>query len=528
MGKTLYYYDGISLSKYCKNNNISYHKILNRIKQIIDNHPDYDIDKVITLALTSSFTNDKYFYNGILLKKYCEDNNLNYDTIKKRIYSLREKYPDFSMDDIIKMAINKTLNDSCKYYYNGVSLYEYCRNNDMDYDSLRGRINWLKKSGFNLDDDGIVKFVVEEYKDFRKYYYNGVSLYRYCIINDVNYHTVLSRLYKLLNAGYSLEISLDKSINDDFSNNKYYYRNTPISEFCRLNKLDYNKMIAYLRGLNLSDKRNISDEVINKFMYKCKLRSIKYFFRNFDSLDFPTIDEYIDILEIDRESISYLMSYNFSLKQAINFVWYFGVYDKKYRINKEIFDYYTKFGNKDNFDLKELIGLYKSGVRDTREDMYKDCFLNVRKIKNEILRKYPGIYSKDLDEELTDVGDCALMEIFEKNCCNEKGQILNYLKIMVRKKMYDYLKEYFNTKRTTDLEENKDSNEYNYQDYFSVITMDLPDELKQILTLKFVYLYDFIDISKMLKISFDEVIERYNLAIRYLRNDKKVLVYKAN
>ena len=47
-----------------------------------------------------------------------------------------------------------------------------------------------------------------------------------------------------------------------------------------------------------------------------------------------------------------------------------------------------------------------------------------------------------------------------------------------------------------------------------------------ILTLKFVYLYDFYDISRILKISFDEVVEKYNLAIKYLRDDKKVLVYK--
>lgn len=524
MGKTLYYYDGISLKKYCKNNDISYPKILNRIKQITNNHPDYDIDKVISFALSSSFNSSKYYYKGVLLIRYCEDNNLNYDTIRKRIYTLKNKYPNTSLDDIIDIAINKTLNDSCKYYYNGVSLYEYCKNKDVDYMSIKGRINYLKKNGSNLYDVNIVKFVIEEYKDFRKYYYNGITLYRYCIINKISYHTVIDRIYKLLNDGYSIEECIEKSINDDFSNNKYYYNGIPITKYCRLNDLDYNKMISYLKNLNLVDKKNISDELINRFTYKCKLRDIKYFFRNYDNLDNITINKYIDILEIDRESIKYLISNNFNLKQAINFIWYFGVYDEKYKINNEIFDYYTNFNYQEKFDLKELIGLYKSGVKDTREEMYRDCFFNVRKVKSEIFKKYPGIYSSDLEEELNDIGDCTLMEIFENNCCNEKGQILNYLMIILRYKMYEYIKDYFNNKKTKVLD-NLEKVDY-YEDSFSTITVDLPKDLRNILTLKFVYLYDFYDISRILKISFDEVVEKYNLAIKYLRDDKKVLVYK--
>ena len=61
------------------------------------------------------------------------------------------------------------------------------------------------------------------------------------------------------------------------------------------------------------------------------------------------------IRPLDRESIKYLISNNFNLKQAINFIWYFGVYDEKYKINNEIFDYYTNFNYQEKFDLKELI-----------------------------------------------------------------------------------------------------------------------------------------------------------------------------
>lgn len=96
--------------------------------------------------------------------------------------------------------------------------------------------------------------------------------------------------------------------------------------------------------------------------------------------------------------------------------------------------------------------------------------------------------------------------------------------IILRYKMYEYIKDYFNNKKTKVLD-NLEKVDY-YEDSFSTITVDLPKDLRNILTLKFVYLYDFYDISRILKISFDEVVEKYNLAIKYLRDDKKVLVYK--
>ena len=94
----------------------------------------------------------------------------------------------------------------------------------------------------------------------------------------------------------------------------------------------------------------------------------------------------------------------------------------------------------------------------------------------------------------------------------------------VLNEVYEYIKDYFNNKKTKVLD-NLEKVDY-YEDSFSTITVDLPKDLRNILTLKFVYLYDFYDISRILKISFDEVVEKYNLAIKYLRDDKKVLVYK--
>ena len=41
-----------------------------------------------------------YYYEGISLRKYCLDNGLKYRTITKRINSLKTKYPNLSIEEI--------------------------------------------------------------------------------------------------------------------------------------------------------------------------------------------------------------------------------------------------------------------------------------------------------------------------------------------------------------------------------------------------------------------------------------------
>ena len=70
------------------------------------------------------------------------------------------------------------------------------------------------------------------------------------------------------------------------------------------------------------------------------------------------------------------------------------------------------------------------------------------------------------------------MEIFENNCCNEKGQILNYLMIILRYKMYEYIKDYFNNKKTKVLD-NLEKLEY----YDKILCLSIKQEkLKEIIT----------------------------------------------
>jgi len=63
----------------------------------------------------------KYFYNGIPLSKYCKDNNINADTIRARIWKKKKskKYEKYKKQEIIDMVI-EAYGSAIKYRYKGI------------------------------------------------------------------------------------------------------------------------------------------------------------------------------------------------------------------------------------------------------------------------------------------------------------------------------------------------------------------------------------------------------------------------
>ena len=68
----------------------------------------------------------KYFYNGIPLSKYCKDNGINMSTIRARIWEKKQskKYGNYSEQEIVDMVID-TYGSAVKYMYKGVTLRQY-------------------------------------------------------------------------------------------------------------------------------------------------------------------------------------------------------------------------------------------------------------------------------------------------------------------------------------------------------------------------------------------------------------------
>ena len=74
----------------------------------------------------------KYFYNGIPLSKYCKDNNINISTIRARIWKKKQskKYKNYTEQEIVDMVI-EAYGSAIKYMYKGIALRQYCLDNNI-------------------------------------------------------------------------------------------------------------------------------------------------------------------------------------------------------------------------------------------------------------------------------------------------------------------------------------------------------------------------------------------------------------
>ena len=88
----------------------------------------------------------KYFYHGIPLSKYCKDNNINISTIRARIWKKKQskKYENYTEQEIVNMVI-EAYHSAIKYMYKGMSLRQYCLANGINIGTINSRINNLKK-----------------------------------------------------------------------------------------------------------------------------------------------------------------------------------------------------------------------------------------------------------------------------------------------------------------------------------------------------------------------------------------------
>lgn len=299
-----YFYKGIPLREYCRNNNLDYRIYERRYRRLYDKKvPISKIENIIFNEYEYSLTTEKYYYNDIPLAKYCRDNKINYYTVIKRIRRLlnTKKFADLEM--ATKIAINEDLfsekNRKIKYFYKGMILRRYCLSNNLDYKCISNRIRSIKQEYNNLSDDEIVKLAMENElnfktrKDYRsfKYYYNDMPLCKYCSMNGINYNTIKSRIHRL--NGLVPACDLIRIVLDDREYYKYVkpkkvnkyrkYKGMTLKRYCILHNIDYVKVFEQIYNIEEIGTELSEEEVIllainrqdNIFVQKERIREIE-------------------------------------------------------------------------------------------------------------------------------------------------------------------------------------------------------------------------------------------------------------
>ena len=463
-----YYYLGIPLKKYCDDNNLNYRNIISYMSRYRneDGFKDLSNDEFVE-AIMDQYQpfEPKYVYKGMTLREYCIKNELSYYSVVSFVKRKIARGSEQSVDGLINEGINTINRHGIIYYYKGIPLRDYCLEKGLNVSSIRGSI--LRKqlrSDKPLQD--IIDECVESYQKFSiKYYYEGVSLSTFCNSIGLSYNTVIQ---KYLSEYSDSDISIDeviKQIVDYYIENlplrtKYYFNDQSLAKFCDENDYPYLAIWRRIKTLEskgeLTDSDEIIESAIKKYEDRLHIDRINNIFNELKSNKNPDISEIEDIcnyLKIDLDNVCDLVDMGFSYSQAINMIWYF--YDKtddnEHKLItdnkiKYVFNLIDNLKDSDNdieqFELYDLIGIYKSELYDSRNEILLRQKRYINKTLYSLCSSYGINVNKSNYDDFESEIKYYLLTVIDRTNLNNYGQIIKYMDLTVKGYFRTYLKEY--------------------------------------------------------------------------------------
>ena len=573
-----YYYLGIPLKKYCDENNLSYKNIITYISRYRNNDSFKDLnDDEFVEAIMDQYQpfEPKYLYKGLTLREHCIQIDLSYYSVISFVKRRLAKGSTKSIDDLIDEGI-KTINRyGIIYYYKGIPLKDYAEQNDLNASSIRCAI-LRKQLRSNKPLQEIINECVESYQKFSiKYYYNGISLLTYCNSIGLNYNTVIQKyLYEYAD---KTDIGIDEAIKQivDYYiehppvKTKYYFNDQSLTKFCDVNGYPYLAIWRRIKTLKSKDDSLDNEQIIasaiKKYEDRLQINKINEIFDKLKRGKINNINEIrniCDFLKVDFENVNDLVSMDFSYNQAINMIWYFS--DKKtsndYKMitDKKIKDIFTLIDNLKNskkdieqFELYDLIGIYKSELYDSRNEILlrqkKYIYKTLHSLCNGYEIKVNNSNYEDFENEII----YYLLMVINRTNLNIYGQMIKYMDLTVKGYFRTYLKKYRKQNNSLSLDDAKYSSDKGTRkeksriDYISdpnnpyetaknasfnsdmmkVLSSLSPEDLSLIM-LKYQENYSDEDLSNHFNLTLDEIKQKEIEILSLLKNDDGVKVLR--
>lgn len=576
-GRYKYYYCGMPLVHYCESeeNNIKYENIIAYIKR----HKKEDMDSTLSDDEYIEIIMDqyepfelKYPYEGLSLRQYCLQNSLSYYSIVTYVKRKRKKNPNLEIKDLIEEGIQTINRYGIIYYYEGIPLKDYCKEHKLNVNSIRSSIIKKKKTA-TIPLQEIVNECVENYQELIvKYFYGETPLYSFCKQIGVSYSTILSAYSRIKETSNLTTEEIIKEIVDGYIKNppirtKYYVTDDQaqsLRNFC--NKNGYSYLAIWSRIKLLEQKEMFENEkqcmmyAIEQYEKKLQIGKINNIFEKLKQKKFMEYEEkkkICEFLQINQDNVDGLIEMDFSLNQAINTIWYFSdrkdnkgnkfISDKKLR---EVFATIDQIKNANdteiiNFELYDLMGIYKSELYDTRTVMLIKQKNYLRKIMYSLCREYNIILTKDNFEEFESEIKSYFIMIINRSHLNHIGQIIKYMDISIKGYFRTYLKKVKkqmmelsldetpfnsekgnrNTKTRLDYIEDKGYNKINkseFSEQMMRILKTLSQEDFSFVILKFQEEYSDEELANYFEISLEEVKEKEISILTMLKNKESI------
>lgn len=470
-GKYTYYYVGIPLKQYCSEHDINYQNVMSYIQYHKNDEKFSGLDEdEFVEAIMEQYEpfKPKYLYKGMLLTEYCRNNKMPYISIVSYVKRKLANDSTKSIDDLIDEGI-KTINRyGIIYYYNGIPLKDYAEENDLNYSSLRGAII-KKRASCNKQVQDIVNECVLGYQKFSiKYRYHGISLRQYCLNIGLSYNTVIEKYINEYqdrkDISTAIEEILDYYMTNPPSTTKYYFNNQTLARFCDSNGYSYSNILRRIRRMqnNNAENAELDDEqivemAVKKYEDRLYINKINKIFKKLEKLGINDEEELRNIcefLKIDFENVTDFIHMDFSYKQAINLIWYFSdkknenddkiITDKKLNSLFSLIDSLKTPQDKEyrNIELYDLIGIYKSGLYDSRNEIVIKQKNYIHHIMYSLCKSYQIEINRNNFEDFESELKLYLIKIIDRVSLNVYGQIIKYMDITIKGAFRTFLRQY--------------------------------------------------------------------------------------
>lgn len=295
MQESKYFYNGIPLSKYCKDNDINISTIRSRIwkKKQSKKYENYTEQEIVDMVIEAYGSAIKYMYKGIALRQYCLDNGINIGTINSRINNLRKQNEELSNDELVILAMEEFDNKNFRFFYKSVPLKEYCESHpEINYNTIRTYINREKEKNPELSDEELIEqYLDKEHKEIYKYYYLGIPLKQYCDENNLSYRNLITYMSRYRNTDNFKGLSDDEfveAIMDQYQpfEPKYLYKGLTLKEYCIQNDLSYYSVVSFVKRRLAKGSTKSIDDLIDEGIKTINRYGIIYYYKGIPLKDY--------------------------------------------------------------------------------------------------------------------------------------------------------------------------------------------------------------------------------------------------
>lgn len=420
----------------------------------------------------------------------------------------------------------------------------------------------------NLSTDEYVEIIMNQYSPFElKYQFQGMSLRQYCLQNNLLYDSVKTFVRRKLQL--NSELCIDDLIREAISTIKrygiiYYYNGVPLIEYCKENNINYDSIVSVVRNkranstLCLQDIINITVQNYKRNLEIKKIRNTFEILKQEANISLEEVENICEFLKISYNNVLKLVHLNYSVNQAINMIWFFG--DSEDTNNKKMITarrvgeilkmtHEVKEANIERIDLYDLIGLYKCDLYNTLSAMIIRQKGFLKKVVISLSREYNLTLSKDNFDFFENEVIYYFITAINRAILPNAQQIIKYIDKFVKGSFRIYLKkvkqemhcillnqlQYNSTKKSNHSEKidyikgnliNGITSQTSFSEEMMSILKELNEDDFNFVILKFQEQYDNEELANYFNISINEVIEKENLILTCLRNNDKVKVLR--